>query len=275
MDYLIQLIRLADKNRLSRESYGDSFFSENLAFRLRGGFLEPVKKPSMPDPGLLKGIEFQKRELFRNTEQFVKGYPANDVLLWGARGTGKSSLVKATLKRFHDEGLRIIQVYKFDFLYLTELYELLGEKKQRFILFFDDLSFEPDDESFKLLKSLLEGDIEERPENVLVYATSNRRNIVADIDSEDRFPSDRMQERISLADRFGLKLGFFSFDKETYLEIVFSYLKEFGIYVDEEKVRNQAVKWATERGSFSGRTALQFVRDFVGRLNLSCEGPQR
>jgi len=268
MDMLKELLTTLAGKKLSRENYPDSVFEEFLAFRLKLGSLEPVRHPSMPDPDTLMHIEYQKRVVMRNTKQFVKGLPANDILLWGERGTGKSSLVKSTLRVFHSEGLRIVQVYKLDIISLTDLYEVLRNRKQKFILFFDDLSFEPEDESFRLLKSLLDGDIEERPDNILVYATSNRRGIVVDRDSQEKFPSESLQERVSLADRFGIRLGFFSFSKDRYMDIVFDCLRRMGIDADKEVVEKEAMKWATERGSFSGRTAVQFAKDFAGRFNL-------
>ena len=268
MQSLRELIR-ALFGSLQPEEYGDEFFENHLAFRLRFSRLEPVRRPSIPDPDLLRYVDEQKEILFRNTEQFVKGYPANDVLLWGERGTGKSSLVKSLLGVFGSEGLRIVQIYKGEIPSLAELYEVLGGRKQKFILFFDDLSFEPGEDSFKLLKSMLEGDIEERPENVLVYATSNRRHLIPDVELNEKFPSESLQERVSLIDRFGIRLGFFAFDKEKYLDIVRSYAFRRGIDISEEELEREALRWATERGSFSGRTAHQFIRDLSGRLNLS------
>ncbi len=265
---LTRLIELLNR-RLERSDYPDSFFREYLAFRLRGDRIEAVKHPSVPDPDKLLHVDRQKEIVFRNTAQFVRGLPANDVLLWGERGTGKSSLVKSLLKVFGGEGLRIVQVYKWEIVSLTDLYEVLRDRRERFILFFDDLSFEPGEEDFKVLKSMLEGDIEERPDNVLVYATSNRRHLIPDVEREEKFPSESLQERVSLIDRFGIRLGFFSFDKETYLDIVRSYVRDLGLEVSEEELVREALKWATERGSFSGRTANQFVRDLEGRLNLS------
>ncbi len=255
--------------RLERSDYPDGFFKEHLAFRLRGDRIEAVKHPSVPDPDKLLHVDRQKETIFRNTAQFVKGLPANDVLLWGDRGTGKSSLVKSLLKVFSSDGLRIVQVYKWEIVSLTDLYEVLRGRRERFILFFDDLSFEPGEEDFKVLKSMLEGDIEERPDNVLVYATSNRRHLVPEVEREEKFPSESLQERVSLIDRFGIRLAFFSFDKETYLEIVRSYVRDRGLEVSEEELVREALRWATERGSFSGRTANQFVRDLEGRLKVS------
>ncbi len=244
-------------------TYTEDFFSRNLAFRLKGNTIEAVKHPHIPDPSGLINIERQKDILLRNTEQFVKGLPANDILLWGSRGTGKSSLVKSTLKLFGEAGLRIIQLHKGNIPSLSYLYGALRNKPFRFILFFDDLSFEPHEEAFKLLKSLLEGDIEERPENILVYATSNRRHLIPDSGDEEKFPTDSLQERVSLVERFGIRLGFFPFSQEEYLNVLRNLLGK-----DLEKYREEALIWATERGSFSGRVAHQFYRDLIGRKGL-------
>ena len=249
--------------------YNDDFFRRSIAFRFRRGGIEPVQHPSVPDPGDILGVDSQKEILFRNTAQFVKGLPANDVLLWGDRGTGKSSLVRSLLKGFAKEGLRIVQLHKWEIPSLSDLYTVLRGKSQRFILFFDDLSFEPKEESFKLLKSLLDGDIEERPSNVLVYATSNRRHLVPNGDEEDKFPTDSFHERISLIERFGIRLAFYSFDKDTYLRIVEHYAEKRRVKISKERLREEALRWATERGNFSGRTAYQFIKDLEGKLSLS------
>ncbi|RUM29249.1 MAG: ATP-binding protein, partial [Aquifex sp.] len=242
---------------------------EHLAFRVRSSNIEPIRHPSISDPEDLRNVDRQKEILFRNTEQFVMGFPANDVLLWGERGTGKSSLVRSLLHTFGSRGLRLIQVYKWDIPSLTDLYDILRDREERFILFFDDLSFEPNEDTFRLLKSILDGDLEERPENVLVYATSNRRHLIPDVEREEKFPSESLQERISLIDRFGIRLGFFAFDKERYLDIVRHYVRKRGLSVNGEELEREALRWATERGSFSGRTAYQFVKDLEGRIRLS------
>ena len=242
---------------------------EFLAFRFKDGKLQPIAHPHLPSFESLLFIDRQKEELKRNTLQFVKGYPANDALLWGDRGTGKSSLVKSMLTLFGKEGLRLIQIYKAQVEDLSQLYELLRDSKKRFILFFDDLSFEPEEDQYRLLKSMLDGDVEERPENILVYATSNRRNIVANRERDGKFPEEDYREMISLVERFGLRLGFFSFDKVQYLEIVKAYARERGISISQQELEERALLWATERGSFSGRTAYQFIKDLEGRLRLS------
>ncbi|AAC06633.1 hypothetical protein aq_336 [Aquifex aeolicus VF5] len=166
MSLVEQLVKELSKG-LNTRDYPEGFFKEHLAFRLKINKLEPVKHPHIPDINSLLGVEKQKEVLLRNTAQFVKGLPANDVLLWGARGTGKSSLVKALLGVFGKEGLRIVQVTKHEIPELADLYEVLRDKEEKFILFFDDLTFEPHEDAFRLLKSIMEGDVEERPQNVL------------------------------------------------------------------------------------------------------------
>lgn len=267
MSLVEQLVKELSKGLNVRE-YPEGFFKEHLAFRLKVNKLEPVKHPHIPDINSLLGIERQKEALLRNTAQFVKGFPANDALLWGARGTGKSSLVKALLGVFGKEGLRIVQVTKHEIPELADLYEVLRDKEERFILFFDDLTFEPHEDTFRLLKSLLEGDVEERPLNVLVYATTNRRHLSPDLEERDKFPEEALHEKFSLVERFGIRLQFPPISKEVYLEIVKSYLEKFGIKVNEE-VEMEALRWATERGSFSGRVAYQFAKDYAGRVKLN------
>ena len=252
---------------LNPAEYPPQFFRNFLAFRLKNNRIEAVKHPHIPNIDSLLFIDRQKEILLRNTEQFVEGYPANDVLLWGARGTGKSSLVKSLLGVFGDKGLRIVQLYKDEIPELAELYEVLRDKEEKFILFFDDLSFEPHEDSFKLLKSLLDGDVEERPVNVLVYATTNRRNLIPELEEMEKFPEESLQERVSLVERFGIRLHFPPLSQREYLHIVEKYLETFGVEMDEE-VRKESLRWATERGSFSGRVAYQFVKDLLGRRRI-------
>jgi len=266
MGIIDELIKELSKG-LIPEKYDEEFFRKYLAFRLKTNRIEPVKYPHIPDIKKLVGIERQKEIVVGNTRQFVKGLPANDILLWGAKGTGKSSLVKALLDIFGNEGLRIIQINKSEIPELAQLYEILRDKHQRFILFFDDLSFEPHDDAFRILKSLMDGDVEERPGNVLVYATTNRRHLIPDTEENGKFPEETLQERISLVERFGIRVQFPPMDKKLYLKSVETYLREYGIKVNEE-IERESLKWATERGSFSGRTAYQFVKDFIGKVKV-------
>ena len=220
----------------------------------------------------LVGIEQQMRRLVDNTQRFVASKPANNALLWGARGTGKSSLIKATFNAYREQGLRLIEVDKTDLLSLHDIVDDIRELDYRFIIYCDDLSFNANETSYKALKSILEGSIELPPDNVLLYATSNRRNLVPE-SMQDNLDSthvqgevhyaDAIEEKISLADRFGLRLSFYSITQNEFLEIVDSYFKDTP--VDKEELHKEAVKFAAERGACSGRTAKQFYLYFVDR----------
>jgi predicted AAA+ superfamily ATPase len=217
----------------------------------------------------LVGIDKQKQQLIDNTERFLAGKPANNVLLWGARGTGKSSLIKALLNEYQDAGLRIIEVDKQDLVYLPEIVDEIRELPQRFIIYCDDLSFEARDSRYKSLKSVLEGSLELPPENVLVYATSNRRHLLPErmsdnldtrlVDGEVHY-SDAVEEQISLSDRFGLWLAFYPHSTQTYLDIVDSYFP--GYRGDRDRLHQEALEFAQKRAAKSGRTAKQFFNLF-------------
>ncbi|NPB08623.1 MAG: ATP-binding protein, partial [Aquificae bacterium] len=235
--------------------------------RWESGTLQPVEHAHLPSLESLVGIEHQKRVLYENTLFFVEGLPANDALLWGAKGTGKSSLVKALLKEFLPKGLRLVQVYRTSLRELSRLFGMLRRRKEKFVLFLDDISFSGREEEFFLLKTLLEGDVEERPPNVIVYATTNRRNVVRQEEEGEKFPEDSLHESLSLADRFGIKLYFPPMDLETYLSCVENYLKGWGLSFSEE-VKREALRWASERSGFSGRTALQFARYHYSKTRL-------
>ncbi|MGB5234974.1 MAG: ATP-binding protein, partial [Candidatus Macondimonas sp.] len=239
------------------------------------GALEPVPAPSVMALDDLLGLERQKAILERNTRQFLAGQPANNALLWGARGTGKSSLVKALLSAYAPRGLRLIEVGKAQ---LDELPELLGQlhgRPEHCILFCDDLSFSSDEPGYQHLKAILEGSISAPPENVLIYATSNRRHLMPESLADNRdtrvlegeiHPGEAVEEKISLSERFGLWLSFHPFDQSQYLAIVRHWLIRFGVAdVTEEAVTRAALQWALERGSRSGRVAWQFAKDWLGR----------
>lgn len=245
-----------------------SLFENHIAFRFKDGQLQPIKHPHIPGFESLLHIDHQKEVLRRNTLQLVRGLPANDVLLWGDRGTGKSSLVKSMLGLFAKEGLRLVQIYKMDLWHLSDLYDLFREREEKFILFFDDLSFEPGDESIRVLKSLMDGDIEERPANVVIYATSNRRHLMPERNGEERFPEESYWERVSLVERFGIRLGFFAFGKEEYLSIVRHMVAQRGLRIGEEELERLALQWSMSNG-FSGRSANQFVKNLEGVSKLS------
>ncbi len=242
------------------------------------GYLFPVRRPHRVRLDDLRRVERQKEEIDRNTRQFVGGLPANNVLLSGSRGTGKSTLIKALLNEYAPAGLRLIEVEKLDLIDLPEIVERLGDRKERFILFCDDLSFEGDDSSYKSLKAVLDGSVSAPPDNVLVYATSNRRHLMPEymrenldahqVDGEIHH-SEAVEEKISLSERFGLWLSFYPFNQEAYLEIVDHWLGRFGVLPAERTdVREAALRWALGRGSRSGRSAYQFARDWAGRRGL-------
>lgn len=233
--------------------------------------LRPVTRTDPVRLEQLQGIERQKQALVNNTERFLSGLPANNTLLWGARGTGKSSLVKALLNRFWGQGLRVIEVDRDDLIYLPEIVDDVVELPQRFIVFCDDLSFEAGEGSYKALKSILEGSIELPPENVLVYATSNRRHLMPEYqrDNEDVrmvdgeiHPGEAIEEQVSLSDRFGLWLSFYPFREQEYLAMVDALFPDTA---DREDLHRQALMFAMTRGGRSGRTAQQFYRSHSAR----------
>ncbi|NLO81305.1 MAG: ATP-binding protein [Xanthomonadaceae bacterium] len=252
------------------------------AFRWRKqggrGFLEAIPRPHRIRLEDLRNIDRQKELVDRNTRQFVQGLPANNVLLSGSRGTGKSSLVKAMLDKYANQGLRLVEVDKHDLADLPDLIRLLRDRPERFILFCDDLSFEADDPSYKTLKAALDGSLSAPPENVLIYATSNRRHLLPEFFDDNRqtrhvdgeiHPGEAVEEKISLSERFGLWVSFYPFDQEAYLAVVFSWLERLGVAVDDpEQVRAEALRFALGRGSRSGRVAWQFARDWAGRSRL-------
>ena len=243
------------------------------------GELVAVDRIARIEAGDLLGVDVQKDAILRNTEQFVRGLPANHVLLTGARGTGKSSLVRACLAEFSGRGLRLIEVDKADLVDLPAIAALVAPRPERFIAFCDDLSFEMGDASYKALKAALDGSIAAGAANLLVYATSNRRHLMPESMEEnlagtydaqgDLHPAETVEEKISLSERFGLWLSFRSFRQDDYLEIVAHWLRHFGLAAqDVEAARGEALRFALQRGSRSGRVALQFARDYAGRQGL-------
>jgi predicted AAA+ superfamily ATPase len=242
------------------------------------GRLAPVPRVSRVDLGLLKGIDRMRDILIENTERFANGLPANNALLWGARGMGKSSLVKATqasinLDRKPSERLKLIEIHREDIESLPALMELLRDSDFRFLVFCDDLSFDGNDASYKSLKAVLEGGIEGRPDNVILYATSNRRHLLArDMIENERStainPGEAVEEKVSLSDRFGLWLGFHRCSQDEYLAMVKGYCGHFGIKLAEDELEREALEWSTTRGSRSGRVAWQFTQELAGRLGV-------
>ena len=251
-------------------------FTRCAAFRWerrgRGGALQPVSHPHLVDLDELVGVDYLKEELLRNTDRFVGGYPANNVLLWGERGTGKSSCVKGLLKRFAGDGLRLIELQRSDLLSLPRIVELIRDVPYRFIIYCDDLSFAEGDSSYQELKTLLDGGIEERPDNLLVYATSNRRHLMPERMDDNLggeiHPDEAVSDKLALADRFGLTLGFSPFNQETYLAIVEFYAANRKLPLPCDELRKEALRWALYKGQRSGRAARQFVDDLSGRLKI-------
>lgn len=250
------------------------------AFRWRKaggrGYLQPVAHASAIRLSDLQHIGPQKEQIEQNTSQFVEGKPANNVLLTGARGTGKSSLIKACLNAFADRGLRLIEVDKSDLADLADIVDLVAGRPERFVIFCDDLSFEEGEGGYKALKVALDGSISAQSDNVLIYATSNRRHLLPERmsdnagyshgDDGDLHPGETVEEKISLSERFGLWVSFYSFKQDDYLDIVAYWLAHFGCAAEQiQDARADALRWALQRGSRSGRVAWQFARDYAGK----------
>jgi predicted AAA+ superfamily ATPase len=251
--------------------------ADAFIWHAEGHRLAPVRRVNRVEMSLLKGIDRVRDLLVENTERFAQGLPANNALLWGARGMGKSSLVKAahagTAAAFPKAGLKLIEIHREDIESLPDLMDVLRETPQRFIVFCDDLSFDAEDTSYKSLKTMLEGGIEGRPENVLFYATSNRRHLLArEMVENERStainPGEAVEEKVSLSDRFGLWLGFHRCSQDEYLAMVEGYIAHFHVRVDSAELRREALEWATTRGARSGRVAWQYVQDLAGRLGV-------
>jgi predicted AAA+ superfamily ATPase len=247
------------------------------------GFLAPVRQTHPLRLADLTGIDAQKARIVANTRQFLAGKPANNVLLTGTRGSGKSSLVKALLNEFADEGLRLIEVDRDDLTDLADIIDLIAGRPEKFLIFCDDLSFESGENTYKALKSALDGSIAAPPENTLIYATSNRRHMMPEYfvdnletvraDNGEIHPGEAVEERVSLSERFGLWISFYPFDQEGYLAIVARWLHTFGFNAREIAARErEALNWALARGSRSGRVAWQFARDCAGKAGKSGAG---
>jgi len=256
----------------------------HYAFRWRrgrqgGGWLQTVTHPHAIQLADLRGIDRQKTALVRNTRQFIEGFPANNALLWGSRGTGKSSLIKALVNAYAAAGLRIVEVDRNDLIDLPDVLDRVAHRRERFVLFSDDLSFEAGDPSYKALKAALDGSVYAPPDNVLIYATSNRRHLMPEYMSENLearavegeiHHGESVEEKISLSERFGLWLSFHPFNQDQYLDIVDYWLARLDSPPGAtERRRAEALRWALTRGSRSGRSAYQFARDWAGRTRLA------
>jgi predicted AAA+ superfamily ATPase len=248
--------------------------ADAFIWHAEGDWLEPVKTVNRVEIGLLRGIDRVRDILVENTERFAAGLPANNVLLWGARGTGKSALVKAAHAAINTQKpktLALIEIHREDIPSLPRLLSLVRGSKRRCLLFCDDLSFEKQDTSYKSLKAVLEGGIEGRPANVVLYATSNRRHLMPRdmIDNERSTainPAEAVEESVSLSDRFGLWLGFHNVDQETYHAIVCGYAAHYRLKIPEDRLKAEANEWSITRGARSGRVAWQYIQDLAGRL---------
>ncbi len=260
--------------RMSPPPVSAADFSETSAFvwRLEPDRLEPVLAVNRVDLRLLVGIDRARDILLANTTQFATGLPANNVLLWGARGMGKSSLVKAVHAQV--SGLTLIEIHRADLPSIGRLLNMLRGRPERFVLFCDDLSFEHDDSHYKSLKAVLDGGIEGRPENVIFYATSNRRHLMPrDMIENERStainPGEAVEEKVSLSDRFGLWLGFHPCNQDDYLAMIRGYCDAMGILISDADLRAEAIEWQQTRGARSGRVAWQYVTDLAGRRGFS------
>jgi predicted AAA+ superfamily ATPase len=251
--------------------------AEGFVWRAARGEFQPVRRINRVDLKLLEGIERQRDLLLENTRRFARGLPANNALLWGARGMGKSSLVKAIHWALAGEGrLKLIEIHREDIESLPSLLGALADAPFRFIVFCDDLSFDGPETSYKALKTALEGGIEGRPRNVLFYATSNRRHLVPRdmVENESGsaiHPAEAVEEKVSLSDRFGLWIGFHNCSQDEYLAMVFGYVRHYGLEAPADRVRAQALEWSITRGARSGRVAWQFIQDLAGRLGKALD----
>ena len=279
---------LARLERLLQEA-PPTDWKASTAFRWRKksgkSHIEPVRNVHRIALRDLQGIDAQKELVEQNTRQFVEGLPANNVLLTGARGTGKSSLIKALLNKYASKGLRLIEVEKHDLVDLADIVDRIGDRPERFILYCDDLSFEADEPGYKALKVVLDGSVAAATDNCIIYATSNRRHLMPEFMQENLdykhigeeiHPSETSEEKVSLSERFGLWASFYPFGQDDYLSIVAVWLEHFKVPgARSGAVQRAALQWALQRGSRSGRVAWQFARDWAGKKRLKAEGGRR
>ena len=277
---------VARLERLLPQEAAPADWKASIAFRWRKkdgkGRIEPVRHVHRIRLSDLQGIDVQKALVEQNTRQFVEGYPANNVLLTGARGTGKSSLIKALLNKYAPRGLRLIEVEKHELVDLPDIVDRIGERPERFVLYCDDLSFDAGESGFKALKVVLDGSIAAASENCVIYATSNRRHLMPEymqenLDykhvGEEIHPSETSEEKVSLSERFGLWAAFYPFDQGDYLKIVSVWLEHFKAPgARSAEAQRLALQWALMRGSRSGRVAWQFARDWAGKARMKAEG---
>lgn len=276
-DFLPLLERIATAlERLAPPAPGqdDLAAADAFVWHADGARLSPVKKVNRVDIRLLRGVELQRDQLLENTSRFARGLPANNALLWGSRGAGKSSLVKAVHAAVNEENpgsLGLVEIHREDIPTLPVLLERLRGTERRWVLFCDDLSFDGEDAAYKSLKAVLEGGVEGRPDNVVFYATSNRRHLMPrDMIENERStainPSEAVEEKVSLSDRFGLWLGFHNCDQQTYFDMIAGYVEAYDLGLTEEEWKPRAVEWTVTRGARSGRVAWQFIQELAGSL---------
>ena len=286
---IARLIRLIDKaekfflqnDATDLEEETNSLLDQYSAFRWQVRFgmpkLVPVRHPDLTNISDLIGINQEIDTLDRNTRQFLCGLPTNHVLLWGDRGTGKSSLVKAIFNRYEGQGLRLIEVNKDGLIYLQELTELIWNRQESYVLFCDDLSFDDQEAEYRELKAMLEGSISAKPDNVLIYATSNRRHLMPRqivenkfpaTDQDELYPRETTEEKVSLSDRFGLRIAFQRISKKTYLDIVSHYAQQRVLPISDDELEQEAIEWEASSSGRSGRVARQLIDDLEGRLKL-------
>ena len=274
-DSLAQIAEAMERLSPPPNEYPDFKNNDAFVWSISPDQLKPVKNVSKINLELLVGIDRARNILLENTLQFSKGLSANNALLWGSRGMGKSSLIKAIHQKILDKGLslKIVEIQREDLPTVNRLLNILRNSSHRFVLFCDDLSFSHDDQHYKSLKAVLDGGLEGRPENVLFYATSNRRHLMPrDMIENERSssinPSETVEEKVSLSDRFGLWLGFHPCTQDDYFEMIARYCSKFGISTDFEAIKSQAIEWQATRGARSGRVAWQFFVDFAGKNNI-------
>jgi len=290
MDKLLNQITLLNKNleRIADSlspAFDNSVLDHFTAFKCSSRNEQLLLKGiAEPDPiafAEIIGIDDLLHDLRENTEQFLQGLPCNNALLYGPRGTGKSSAVKALLTAFAPRGLRMVEMPRDALAHILDLADIIRARPEKYIVFCDDLTFEEDERSYRQIKTVLEGGLETRPANMLIYATSNRRHLIPELIEENQrdpkgelHPEDALEEKISLSDRFGLRLGFQYFDFDTYFEIVRNYASVRKLRMDREELRRLAMQWSISQGSFSGRTARQFIDGLEGRLRLKKMHPK-
>jgi predicted AAA+ superfamily ATPase len=280
---LHRLVEAVERLTPPRPPEADLDGADAFVWEAQAPALRPVVQVAAVPLELLVGIDRVRDILLANTERFAAGRPANNALLWGARGMGKSSLIKAVHGRINagsPHALALIEIHREDIDSLPRLLQRLSGATRRFLLFCDDLSFDPGDTSYKSLKGVLEGGIEGRPDNVLFYATSNRRHLLPrEMIENERLsaihPGEAVEEKVSLSDRFGLWLGFHPCSQEDYLDMVGGYVRHFGLAVEAERLRRDALEWAQTRGARSGRVAWQYVQDLAGRQGDPSQPPNR